>query len=188
MDKSNKKKIIISVISIIALVVVVASATYAWWVWQSDSEDDVTINLTSSSIVTFYGGTDISGTLIPVKKRSDSEVVKNISVSSSSGGDSFTLYLHLTSLPSALKSESFLWELKRGNSVVNSGNFSSYSQGDTINLGGGMTSDHDILTNFSLYFWIDGKNFDNPATMAGQTFYFNLYATGSDASLNDVDS
>ena len=186
MDKSNKKKIIISVTSIIALVIVVASATYAWWVWQSNSANDVTINLTGSSVVTFHGGTDVSGTLTPVKNMFNSYVMKEISVVSTTEGNSYTLYLQLTTLPTALKSESFLWELKSGSLTYGSGNFSSYSQGDTITIyeGQALLVQRDLY----LYFWIDGKNFDNPAAMAGQSFYFNLYATGSDSSLVDVDN
>ena len=189
MDKSNKKKIIISVTSIIALVIVVASATYAWWVWQSNSANDVTINLTGSSVITFVGGTDISGTLIPVVNKNDSYVSKEFYVNPSSANLSFNLYLKLTSFPSALAHQSFKWELYLQAIPLANGNFASTSQGDVITLGENMdTGSAGTTTNYHLDFWIDGGNFDNPAGMAGQMFYFDLYATGSDSSLVDIDS
>ena len=183
MKKNDKNKIVISVVGIISLVIVVATATYAWYVWHSSSSQNVNINLTASSTITFYGGTDIEGILEPVYDKEDG-IVKTIRISSNATGDEFSLYLKLNTLPSDLEDASFKWAIYKGNQLINNGDFGGTAQGDVVTL----LTDEEISTDeydeYTLYLWLDA-NEDNDYSMSGQTVDFDLYATGNSGVLDE---
>ena len=98
-----KKKKIITILSLSVLpLLVVAAGTYAWYIWQTNNTQNISISLTASSTITFNGGTDIVGQLEPVLDKEDG-IVKTISITSDASGNSFNLNMKINSLPSELK-------------------------------------------------------------------------------------
>lgn len=190
---NNKKKIIVSVLIVLLLIVVISSVTYAAFKWRSTNGLNVSIGVTDNVVVTFYGGTDITGRLVPVDSPSKG-IVKSISIKSNlPTSDTFNLYLKINTLPNDLKDSSFRWKLtdcQEGNTCYDSevdisGNFSTTSMNDFIDSGTGdmlLLEDQSIsfknYLNLYLYFWIDG-NVDNAVSMGSKSVDFDLYATGT---------
>ena len=88
------------------------------------------------------------------------------------------LNLDLVTFPSNLAEESLVWEIYKGNTKINGGNFSGKTQGDTIKLFNGQEINSTTST-YKLYIWIDG-NQENPSAMMNQNFVFHLNASVTD--------
>ena len=189
--KNNKGLII----GIIGLIIVMIGGTYAYYRWNSTSNINVSVKI-SGNTVTFVGGSNVTGTLTPVDSKEEG-IKKDITVKANEAGSTMSLYMELTTMPSELKEESFIYELYYNDTtLVKKGNFKAYnassnSSGITYASSGVTTltlfTDRNVNTTtdkYTLYLWFNGKDFTNPNTMQNKTLSFNLYATGKNATLN----
>ena len=189
--KNNKGLII----GIIGLIIVMIGGTYAYYRWNSTSNINVSVKI-SGNTVTFVGGSNVTGTLTPVDSKEEG-IKKDITVKASEAGSTMSLYMELTTMPSELKEESFVYELYYNDTtLVKKGNFKAYNassnaSGITYASSGTTTltlfTDRNVNTTtdkYTLYLWFNGKDFTNPDTMQNKTLSFDLYATGKNATLN----
>ena len=189
--KNNKGLII----GIIGLIIVMIGGTYAYYRWNSTSNINVSVKI-SGNTVTFVGGSNVTGTLIPVDSKEEG-IKKDITVKASEAGSTMSLYMDLTTMPNELKEESFIYELYYNDTtLVKKGNFKAYNtssnaSGITYASSGTTTltlfTDRNVNTTtdkYTLYLWFNGKDFTNPDTMQNKTLSFDLYATGKNATLN----
>ena len=189
--KNNKGLII----GIIGLIIVMIGGTYAYYRWSSS--DNININISiEGSTVTFDGGTNITGVLIPTSSKEEG-IKKDITVKANEAGSTMSLYMELTTMPSELKEESFIYELYYNDTtLVKKGNFKAYNASSNASgityASSGVTTltlftDRVVNTTtdkYTLYLWFNGKDFTNPNTMQNKTLSFDLYATGKNATLN----
>ena len=189
--KNNKGLII----GIIGLIIVMIGGTYAYYRWNSTSNINVSVKI-SGNTVTFVGGSNVTGTLTPVDSKEEG-IKKDITVKASEAGCTMSLYMELTTMPSELKEESFVYELYYNDTtLVKKGNFKAYNASSNASgityASSGVTTltlftDRNVNTTtdkYTLYLWFNGKDFTNPNTMQNKTLSFNLYATGKNATLN----
>ena len=189
--KNNKGLII----GIIGLIIVMIGGTYAYYRWNSTSNINVSVKI-SGNTVTFVGGSNVTGTLTPVDSKEEG-IKKDITVKANEAGSTMSLYMELTTMPSELKEESFVYELYYNDTtLVKKGNFKSYNASSNASgityASSGVTTltlftDRNVNTTtdkYTLYLWFNGKDFTNPNTMQNNTLSFNLYATGKNATLN----
>ena len=173
-----KKRFFVVLVSVMFVI----GVTYAWHSWTSSNNTNVSFTLGEMTI-TYSAGADISGVkLLPVtsleKGLSDGIAIeKTITVSSSSGTAYLDLNMDIEILESGLKHETFVYQVKKGNDVVTSGNFANYDVGDTINLLSGEQVNTTTST-YKLYIWIDGR-YDNPLSMGDQDYKFVLKASAT---------
>lgn len=189
--KNNKGLII----GIIGLIIVMIGGTYAYYRWNSTSNINVSVKI-SGNTVTFVGGSNVTGTLTPVDSKEEG-IKKDITVKANEAGSTMSLYMELTTMPSELKEESFVYELYYNDTtLVKKGNFKAYNASSNASgityASSGVTTltlftDKVVNTTtdkYTLYLWFNGKDFTNPDTMQNKTLSFNLYATGKNATLN----
>ena len=189
--KNNKGLII----GIIGLIIVMIGGTYAYYRWNSTSNINVSVKI-SGNTVTFVGGSNVTGTLTPVDSKEEG-IKKDITVKANEAGSTMSLYMELTTMPSELKEESFVYELYYNDTtLVKKGNFKAYNASSNASgityASSGVTTltlftDRNVNTTtdkYTLYLWFNGKDFTNPNTMQNKTLSFNLYATGNNATLN----
>ena len=195
----EKKKIIFMIMIVLLIIAVVAAGTYAFYKWRSTSSIDVDINFDNSDnvVVTFDGGSSITGKITPteyvyqgrVKKMSvgyDSALISN--------DNTFSLYLKTNSLSDDLKVDYFKWQLTSCDLAANHNCASSA----TVNVGGNFSitsmnsfidqesGDLLLLSNQSipfhldlyLYLWIDA-NVDNDISIGNKDINFDIYAKGT---------
>ena len=189
--KNNKGLII----GIIGLIIVMIGGTYAYYRWNSTSNINVSVKI-SGNTVTFVGGSNVTGTLTPVDSKEEG-IKKDITVKANEAGSTMSLYMDLTTMPSELKEESFVYELYYNDTtLVTKGNFKAYNASSNATgityASSGVTTltlftDRNVNTTtdkYTLYLWFNGKDFTNPDTMQNKTLSFDLYATGKNATLN----
>ena len=189
--KNNKGLII----GIIGLIIVMIGGTYAYYRWNSTSNINVSVKI-SGNTVTFVGGSNVTGTLTPVDSKEEG-IKKDITVKANEAGSTMSLYMDLTTMPSELKEESFIYELYYNDTtLVKKGNFKAYNASSNASgityASSGVTTltlftDRNVNTTtdkYTLYLWFNGKDFTNPNTMQNKTLSFDLYATGKNATLN----
>ena len=183
------------IIGIIGLIIVMIGGTYAYYRWNSTSNINVSVKI-SGNTVTFVGGSNVTGTLTPVDSKEEG-IKKDITVKANEAGSTMSLYMELTTMPSELKEESFVYELYYNDTtLVKKGNFKAYNASSNANgityASSGVTTltlftDRNVNTTtdkYTLYLWFNGKDFTNPNTMQNKTLSFDLYATGKNATLN----
>ena len=191
----NNKSIIIGIVGIIGLIIVVVGATYAYYRWNSTSNINISVNV-AGNMVTFEGGTNVTGSLTPVDSKEEG-IKKDITVKATESGSTMSLYMDLTTMPSELKEESFVYELYYNDTtLVKKGNFKAYdassnTSGITYASSGTTTltlfTDRSVNTTtdkYTLYLWFNGKDYVNPSSMQNKTLSFDLYATGKNATLS----
>ena len=189
--KNNKGLII----GMIGLIIVMIGGTYAYYRWNSTSNINISIGIEGST-VTFNGGTNITGVLIPTSSKEEG-IKKDITVKANEAGSTMSLYMDLTTMPNELKEESFVYELYYNDTtLVKKGNFKAYNASSNASgityASSGVTTltlftDRNVNTTtdkYTLYLWFNGKDFTNPDTMQNKTLSFDLYATGKNATLN----
>ena len=179
----NKKKIIVYLIIFLVVIILVAGATYTWFKWRSSNNTNVriTINNTSDLVITFDGGSNVTGALEPTLTKEEG-IVKDFSASTNGLDVPMNIWLKFNTLPDALKDSTFKWELYRDSVYLNSGSFSS---SEITTRTSGNTTDYNLINNnivgsttanYTLYLWIDG-NVNNNIDMADKLFDFDLYVT-----------
>ena len=188
----NNKGLIIGMIGLIILMI---GGTYAYYKWNSTSNINISVGIEGST-VTFNGGSNVTGILIPTSSKEEG-IKKDITVIASEAGSTMSLYMDLTTMPNELKEESFVYELYYNDStLVKKGNFKAYNASSNASgityASSGVTTltlftDRVVNTTtdkYTLYLWFNGKDFTNPNTMQNKTLSFDLYATGKNATLN----
>lgn len=184
------KKVFGTILGVVALIVIVTSLTYAWYTWQSASDEATGVTFTvqglTDCITSEEAATTTTGssTLIPVSNKSKgySKAVKLSSTCSTTAKATFSLAL--TSLSTDLIDTSFKYAFVNGaGTTISEGNFGSSKQGDVINL---TPTAQDLAANssgtYTLYLWIDGTEHDGvtPNKMQKQPYSFNLTASVTD--------
>ena len=188
----NNKGLIIGMIGLIILMI---GGTYAYYKWNSTSNINISVGIEGST-VTFNGGSNVTGVLIPTSSK-EGGIKKDITVIASEEGSTMSLYMDLTTMPNELKEESFVYELYYNDTtLVKKGNFKAYNASSNASgityASSGVTTltlftDRNVNTTtdkYTLYLWFNGKDFTNPDTMQNKTLSFDLYATGKNATLN----
>ena len=157
------------------------SGTFAYYIWASNNNALVNASVCTPTI-SFAGGSTINGTdMVPVLTKEEG-TIKDIEVKKNgicSNEVTMNLYLELTTFPKELANSSFKYELYKNDVKVTNGNFSEVKQGDTITLISNeiLNTSKDLYT---LYIYIDG-NVDNPIEMAGKSFLFKVWGSGTGA-------
>ena len=157
------------------------SGTFAYYIWTSNNNALVNASVCTPTI-SFAGGSTINGTnMVPVLSKEEG-TIKDIEVKKNgicSNEVTMNLYLELTTFPKELANSSFKYELYKNDVKVTNGNFSEVKQGDTITLISNeiLNTSKDLYT---LYIYIDG-NVDNPIEMAGKSFLFKVWGSGTGA-------
>ena len=157
------------------------SGTFAYYMWTSNNNAIVNASVCTPTI-SFAGGSTINGTnMVPVLTKEEG-TIKDIEVKKNgicSNEVTMNLYLELTTFPKELANSSFKYELYKNDVKVTNGNFSEVKQGDTITLISNeiLNTSKDLYT---LYIYIDG-NVDNPIEMAGKSFLFKVWGSGTGA-------
>ena len=173
----EKRKIYL-IIGICSILILALGLTTAWFTWSSQTNTDVTFTVSGLNITST--NTNITGELYPTLDKNNGiveefTVVQNNTMTTPVCGD-FTLTL--TTFPTELKHESFKYKLYNGSTLVGSGSFASSNQGDVITIATGRAITTTVST-YKLYIWIDGANYNNPLSMGGKTFLFNLGITAN---------
>ena len=167
----NSKVLLIS-LSILTVILLVAGVTYAWFVWNSTDNTNITMTIGEYTVVTFTNGNNITGDMYPVYNYTDSTTKTTFTLNNSYSNPGKVMMLHpyldITSLPTELKSASFKYLIEDANHNIKAeGDFSTYNQGGTIaiepfTLPGGET-------NYTFYIYLDGTVESDPS-MIGKTF------------------
>lgn len=165
----------------ISILILSISGTFAWYVWTSSTNALVKLDICTPTI-TFAGGSTINGTnMIPVLTKEEG-TIKDIEVKANTNCTkevTMNLYLELTTLPTELSDNTFVYELYKDNELITNGNFSNHKEGDTITLISNkvLTTSKDTYT---LYIYING-NYNNNYEMAGKNFLFKVCGSGTGA-------
>ena len=180
----NKKKIIVSLVGLFLFIAVVGTGTYAWFKWRTTLEQNVNVNLTASSVITFIGGPDITGYLDPAYNYFDG-TRKDVKITSELPGSKFNLYMKINKLPDELKESWFLWAIYKGDEYIDGGNFENSNVGDNVVLLLNRDIPVDTFDTYSLYLWLDAE-VDYDSSIANKTVDLSLYATGDSGSINEL--
>ena len=185
--KENFKKLISNkffLIALIALIIIILGIgfTYAWLTWQSEKNTKFTLSIDTYTDVLFSGGNEINATGIgPVVSEDQGEIMTFQILKKNDTEVPISVTFTPTTLPDALKEESFKYKLYsstslNGNySLVAEGNFSNKVQGTNFVIGNVGVSE---TTYFKLIFYIDG-NMLNPSTMKNQTLAGTVIIKGN---------
>jgi len=188
----NKKGLILGLI--VVVLSLVGGITFAYYRWVSEENINISVQVEGST-VTYVGGDNITGTLIPTATKEEG-IKKDVTVRADAAGSTMSLFLELTTMHDDLKEKSFEWEVYYNDTtLVDKGNFGVYNASSNPNGITYATSGVTTLTLFenrnvnttidkyTLYLWFNGKDYVNPNRMQNQTVSFNLYATGENATL-----
>ena len=190
----NKPKVFM-IFGITLLVVTIIGSTFAYYIWNSDSENETKIVTNVGSATIYFDGGKIieNASLRPVESK-EYGIVKNINVQANKAGINFNLYLDINSIDDNLKDKSFRYQFYKEDTLVKEGNFSSdYLDSNLVNCSVNNTNHIVLLSNetvsttklnYSLYIWVDGLQ-DNPKEMMGKSFSFLLHAEGTGALLKE---
>ena len=94
----DNKKFIFGVIALLLLMI---GGTYAYYKWSSTENINVNVKIEGGS-VTFNGGSNITGVLIPTATK-EGGIKKDITVKADTVGATMNLYMDLTTMPTELK-------------------------------------------------------------------------------------
>jgi len=188
----NKKGLILGLI--VVVLSLVGGITFAYYRWVSEENINISVQVEGST-VTYVGGDNITGTLIPTATKEEG-IKKDVTVRADAAGSTMSLFLELTTMHDDLKEKSFEWEVYYNDTtLVDKGNFGVYNASSNPNGITYATSGVTTLTLFenrnvntttdkyTLYLWFNGKDYVNPTKMQNKTVSFNLYATGENATL-----
>ncbi len=170
----NKKKIYL-IIGGLSLIILVLGITYAWFEWQSNTNTNVTFEVGDLGI-TYIGEENVlSKVLYPTASMTNPDnVIHTFSLTTSSNIDIYSkISLDIINIDEELKDESFVWKLYRNDTYIAGGNFLNAIQGSDVLLIQNEKITNE-LTNYTLYIWIDGVNYNNPLDMGGKSFNFKL--------------
>ena len=171
----KEKRIIYLIMGVCSILILLIGITTAWFEWKSEVDTNVTFNVEGLNITYEGEPTVIKGNLYPTMYMNNTDnIIHNFSLVTTSNIEIYSkISLEIITLPTELNHESFRWNLYKDSTQIASGNFLNAEVGTDILL----SSNEKITTtksNYTLYIWIDGENYDNPLTMGGKTFEFKL--------------
>ena len=180
----NSKTFMISMISVFILLIAVG-VTYAWYVWNSTDNTNITMQIGEYTTVTFTGGNEINATLYPVYNYTDGEsttfTLTNNNTSSFKPFN-YNVYFDVTTLPTELKSSSLKYVLLDGSSnIVGQGDFSTVESGSRLTV----TENKPLPNGSSSYtfiIYLDG-NVENSSSMTNKTVSGSLRVTAVQGSV-----
>lgn len=167
----NNKQIILIVLSI---VLVIIGTTFAWFTWSSTDNTSLALTIGDVAKVVYTGGNDISSSNMgPVLDINDGEETNFLFKKRVS--DSLITYIYVTptTLPVALKEDSFKIALLKSNTVDG-----TYTLVDEVSMTDKVVGTEFLLTTdssswdltyYKVVIYIDG-HMENPNTMMGQSF------------------
>lgn len=187
--KSKKVKIIALIVSIIAII---ALGTYAWIVWHSPSNTELTMQIGSLAEVKFTTGNDISTTTMgPVlNPDTDGEITTFNVKNKADYAYDITVSLGITSIASELTSESFKYKILSSNTEngtyteVTSGNFLSITTGNNVIYNVNLAASTTKYFKFIMY--IDGS-MENDSSMINKTISGTLNVSASSVYASQVN-
>ena len=171
----KEKRIIYLIMGICSILILLIGITTAWFEWRSEIDTNVTFNVEGLNITYEGEPTVIKGNLYPTMYMNNTDnIIHNFSLVTTSNIEIHSkISLEIITLPTELNHESFRWNLYKDSTQIASGNFLNASVGTDL-----LLTPYETITttksNYTLYIWIDGENYDNPLTMGGQTFEFKL--------------
>lgn len=170
------KKYILTISSILLLIILtIIGATYAYYSIVVSGNNNVQGNSKKYEIL-YSGGTHITGDMQAVAKMEDGKkTTVQIGLASGSAKANATLYIDIVNISDNLAIAGFNWAVYRiegSNEIyVNSNNFLGKKTGNEIPIVVDYPltdTENETLTQFKIYFWIDGNNSDN--NIEGGTF------------------
>lgn len=178
MKNMDKKKKIILIVSLISLVLILLiGGTVAFFGWRAD---DALVNVTVSSGT---GSCDLISdndiVIEPVSSRDGGRIVK-LSAKQQMATKAYIEWNMVVNNIGELQHESLIYELVNTSTGVSygSGNFSGITNEEGSNTIKFSNSeellDYNVDYEFTLYLWIDGASFNNPYTMGGEDFNFDI--------------
>ena len=179
----KEKRIIYLIMGVCSILILLIGITTAWFEWRSEVDTNVTFNVEGLNITYEGEPTVIKGNLYPTMYMNNTDnIIHNFSLVTTSNIEIHSkISLEIITLPTELNHESFKWNLYKDSTQIASGSFKNAEVGTDIEL----TNAEKITTsksNYTLYIWIDGENYDNPLTMGGKTFEFKLKLEASQQS------
>ena len=179
----NSKTFMISMISVFILLIAVG-VTYAWYVWNSTDNTNITMQIGEYTTVTFTGGNEINATLYPVYNYTDGESTTFTITNNNTNNFkpfNYNVYFDVTTLPTELKSSSLKYVLLDGSSnIVGQGDFSTVESGSRLTV----TENKPLPSGSSSYtfiIYLDG-NVENPTSMTNKTVTGSLRVTAVQGS------
>lgn len=178
---SKRIRVILLIFSIIA---VVALATYAWIIWNSPNNTELTMQIGKLAEVKFNKGNDIStSNMGPVLNPEVDGELTTFSVKNKVDYDyAIDININITSIANELKSESLKYMIMSSTTEngtytnILSGNFANMVVGD--NLVGNETIRANATTFFKFILYIDGT-IENNTNMMGKAINATLNVTAS---------
>ena len=170
----NNNKRVYLIIGVITIIMLIMGVTTAWFTWNSTDVTDVSFNVEGLDI-TYTGDANVlNKKLYPTASMTNTDnIIHNFSLVTTSNIDIYTkISLDIIKLDDNLKDVSFRWDLYKEDTSIASGNFSNATVGSDVLLTQTMITT--TSTNYTLYIWIDGENYNNPLAMGGKEFYFKL--------------
>lgn len=175
------RKYKIYMVIIIFLLIIAIGGTIAMFVWESENNAIVNIDVCTPSVY-FSGGTTINGSnMVPVLDK-ESGAKKEIEVRLNKSCDTtalMSLYMKLDRLSLGLQDKTFVYELYKNDEVISRGNFEDKREGDIVEIASGEIISEEVSI-YKLYVYIDGRE-ENPDSTQNQTFSFSIYSEGTGA-------
>ena len=171
----KEKRIIYLIMGVSSILILLIGITTAWFEWKSEIDTNVTFNVEGLNITYEGEPTVIKGNLYPTMYMNNTDnIIHNFSLVTTSNIEIHSkISLEIITLPTELNHESFRWNLYKDSTQIASGSFQNASVGTDV-----LLTPYETITttksNYTLYIWIDGENYDNPLTMGGKTFEFKL--------------
>ena len=157
--------------------------TYAWFTWSSADNTKLVMTIGRMADVVFTSGNDINGDLTPVYNYSDglstSFTINNRDESGTIIG--YNVNLNITSIAPELISNDVKWAIEKNGKLVKEGDFSTSSNGTTINLYSSTTSTG--TASYTIYLYIDG-NVENNPNMMGKNINGTIVVEASEGEIN----
>ena len=171
----KEKRIIYLIMGVCSIIILLIGITTAWFEWRSEIDTNVTFNVEGLNITYDGEPTVIKGNLYPTMYMNNTDnIIHNFSLVTTSNIEIYSkISLEIITLPTELNHESFKWNLYKDSTQIASGSFQKAEVGTDV-----LLTPYETITptksNYTLYIWIDGENYDNPLTMGGKTFEFKL--------------
>ena len=186
-------KTFLIILIIVLILSVITAGVYAWLTWSSSNKTNLTMRIGKIADVTFPSGPEINtSSLTPVFNYTDGEKItfSIYNKSTTSATINYKVVFNITTLPDALKDESFKYVLVKvdtssasNDKVVKEGTLKDYSSGSSITLVEDTLTD--ITADYAFYVYIDA-NIESSNDMVGKTFVGNI--TVSAEEKQEVDS
>ena len=172
-EKINKiieSKIVIILLAILLISLITVAGTYAWFTWTSSDNPTVTLTIGKLADVIFDTGPDISVSNLSPVFYYDEGASTTFSINNrDTSGDTlhYNVKINITSIHTALRSQSFKYALVTGGTKIAEGSFNGKSNGEYIDVITEVMPQG--TTNFTMYFYIDA-NIENSTSIMGKAF------------------